>query len=192
MKINIGGQKGKDKFPFGWSVVDCRSGADFKIDLNSESFPINNNAVEAIYTSHTLEHIFPDKIEHVLNECHRVLNVGGLIRIVVPDIDIAIKSYVKKRFDFLKSKKNPNKMDFLPSLPIYYLSSWFFSYKMEKQERVFQGHLNVFNKESIKYHLLKSGFRNIANRKYGDCSPIFRGCDFERYKKCSLYVEAVK
>jgi hypothetical protein len=117
-----------------------------------------------------------------------------MLRIVVPDIDIAIKAYYEKDFDFLKRKDNPSKMKFLQDKPICYLSSWFFTYRDDKKknQRLIGGHVSVFNFDLIKYYLKNADFKNITKRKYDQCDPVFKGCDSSRYKNCSLYVECEK
>ena len=45
-----------------------------------------NDSVDIIYTSHMLEHLSRMQAHYFLNECHRILKRGGLIRIVVPDL----------------------------------------------------------------------------------------------------------
>lgn len=63
--------------------------------LKSESFvfhdlrygiPLPDNSACAIYTSHMLEHL-PDAVaQRILNEAHRVLIDGGILRVVVPEV----------------------------------------------------------------------------------------------------------
>lgn len=55
--------------------------------------PFEDNSVNVYYTSHFLEHIFRYEVVHVLKECYRTLKKGGLIRIVIPDLEIAFKLY---------------------------------------------------------------------------------------------------
>lgn len=191
MKINIGGQKGRDRFPSGWTIVDMRDHADVVMDISKSKLPFDDNSVDAIYTSHTFEHIFPDRLPFVLSECRRVLKKNGVIRIVVPDIDIALKAYASRDMGVLKDSRNPRKLDCLPALPIYFLSSWFFTYRAG-EPRIFDGHLNVFNKQALSHFLSQSGFTRISRKRYNKCSGVFKGCDFERYKDCSLYMEARK
>jgi SAM-dependent methyltransferase len=47
----------------------------------------------AVYASHVLEHFFLTEARRLLAECFRVLDSGGVARIVVPDLDAAIKDY---------------------------------------------------------------------------------------------------
>lgn len=192
MKINIGGEKGKSNGPKGWTIVDERGAADIVVNIMESPLPLENRTVDAIYCSHTLEHIFPDKLPFVLSEWNRVLKKGAIARIVVPDIDKAIHAYVKGNVRYLTDSRNPSKLPCLPKLPIYYLSSWFFTYKMDKNlnTRMDGGHVNVFNEESLKHYLKEAGFKDIRASKYRKGSKVFDGWDFERYKDCSVYMEA--
>lgn len=191
--LNIGGEKGKTKGPYKkWVTVDIRETADVVIDIMESLLPFSDKTVDAIYSSHTLEHIFPDKLDFVLSECYRVLKPNAPIRIVVPDIDKAITAYVNKDNSFLNAKGNPGKMGWLPNFPLCFLSSWFFTYKIDKNkhQRIVGGHVNVFNKELLTYYLDQAKFKNIVQKKYKDCNSVFKNCDFDRYKNCSLYMEA--
>jgi predicted SAM-dependent methyltransferase len=198
MKINVGGQKGIKKFnrtaSDDWTIVDVREGADVHINLLESDLPFDDNSVDAIYTSHTLEHIFPDRLPAIMNEFFRVLKEGHKIRVVVPDLDIAIKAYYNNDRKFLKNLNNPRRMSHLPGISLCYLSSWFFTYRLrEDGSRGLEGgHVMSFNFDVMDHYLLDAGFCKIDKMKYNKCSKIFKGCDFERYKKCSLYVEAVK
>lgn len=194
MKVNIGGQKGRRKGPFkDWTIVDTREGAEIRVDIMEKPLPLSDSSVDAIYTSHTLEHIFPDKLPFVLHECRRVLKSGCPIRIVVPDIEKALKAYAKGDFVYLGDGKNPARMPWLPNKPICQLASWFFTYKLHASgSRLTGGHVMVFNNDLLRYYVKQAGFREISNYSYGKGSKIFRKCDFARYKSCSIYLEAIK
>jgi len=49
--------------------------------------PYPDNSVEAIYSSHTLEHLYLREAERVIGECARVLQPGGLLRLALPDVE---------------------------------------------------------------------------------------------------------
>lgn len=199
MKLNIGGQKGyktltKQGVKSEWTILDTRKGADINHDLHKGPIPLEDNSVEAIYSSHTFEHIFPDRLPFVLQECLRILKPSGKIRIVVPDVDRAVRAYSKGDISYLKDKRNPTKPDFYPNHPLYYLMSWFLTYSLDEdlEKRLVGGHVNVFNEVALKGWLQRAGFSNIKPLFYNKCSDIFKGCDFERYQDCSVYMEASK
>lgn len=195
MKVNVGGQKGRKKGPFkNWTIVDTRKGAEITMDIMRASLPIPDNKVEALYTSHTLEHIFPDRLPFILTEFRRVLKPGHSLRVVVPDIDIAIRAYIRKDKKFLSDKRNPRKLAQLPALPLCFLSSWFFTYDYQAKghARLTGGHVMAFNWEVLYHYLQDAGFKSIEKKSYNKCRPEFVQCDFERYRDCSVYAEAIK
>lgn len=50
-----------------------------------KGLPFADRSVDAIYTSHTLEHLYLDDAQKVLGECQRVLKSGGCLRVALPD-----------------------------------------------------------------------------------------------------------
>jgi len=65
-------------------------------DLN-KTFPWQNDSVDVIYSSHTLEHLTREKGRIFINECFRVLKKNGVIRIIVPDLRYIIQQYLDKQ-----------------------------------------------------------------------------------------------
>ncbi len=56
--------------------------------------PLRNNVASAVYHSHLLEHFTPALARPFLGECLRVLKPGGILRIVVPDLEQSARDYV--------------------------------------------------------------------------------------------------
>jgi SAM-dependent methyltransferase len=52
-------------------------------DIRSMPFP--DGIAEAIYSSHTLEHLYIVDAARVIHECRRLLEPGGVLRIALPD-----------------------------------------------------------------------------------------------------------
>lgn len=114
MKLNLG--CGDHILP-GWTNVDYALGARvmklplfprlnrrwklLRTDWSSEivvhdlrrRFPWADDSVDAIYSSHTLEHLTRAEGRRFLGECYRVLSPGGIIRIVVPDLRRFVADY---------------------------------------------------------------------------------------------------
>jgi predicted SAM-dependent methyltransferase len=63
----------------------------------TKPFPWADGTVACVYSSHTLEHLSREEGLRFLQECHRVLRPGGLIRIVVPDLAFWISEYTGAR-----------------------------------------------------------------------------------------------
>lgn len=57
--------------------------------------PAEDNSVDAVYHSHTLEHIDRDDVPGFMAEILRVLKPGGIQRIVVPDLEPPVRAYLK-------------------------------------------------------------------------------------------------
>ena len=64
-----------------------------KIHDLRRTFPFDDASVNVVYTSHTLEHFSKQDGERFLRECHRVLKPGGIIRVVVPDLEAIVSDY---------------------------------------------------------------------------------------------------
>jgi SAM-dependent methyltransferase len=63
------------------------------IDL-SQSLPLANDSVDALYHAHVLEHLDRDAGGRLLTECFRALRPGGIIRVVVPDLEDLARRYL--------------------------------------------------------------------------------------------------
>lgn len=59
--------------------------------------PWTDASVDAIYSSHTLEHLDREEGRRLIAECHRVLKPAGLLRIVVPDLKGYVAEYTTGR-----------------------------------------------------------------------------------------------
>ena len=55
---------------------------------------LEDGSVEVVYTSHMLEHLDRREAARFLREAMRILRPGGLVRIVVPDIQKLVSDYV--------------------------------------------------------------------------------------------------
>ena len=90
--LNLGcGQR----FHSDWINIDFVSADKTVIthDL-SNGIPFDDNSFDVIYHSHILEHFSKMDAFKFSKECFRVLNVNGIIRIAVPDLEIIVKQYL--------------------------------------------------------------------------------------------------
>jgi predicted SAM-dependent methyltransferase len=63
-------------------------------DLQSR-LPFEEASFAAVYHSHVLEHIPKSQAAAFLRECRRVLAPGGVLRVVVPDLEMIARLYLK-------------------------------------------------------------------------------------------------
>jgi predicted SAM-dependent methyltransferase len=89
LELGAGGKKGVN----GWTTVDL-GGADIAHDLKF-GIPLQNESVEAIYSSHLLEHLNHTQLLQFLAECRRVLVPGGTFRASVPNARLYLDCYFK-------------------------------------------------------------------------------------------------
>jgi len=70
----------------------------------TKRFPYSNSVFDCVYSSHMLEHLYPQQAAFCLSEIHRVLRQGGVVRVAVPDLDRLVASYTPEQADaFLES-----------------------------------------------------------------------------------------
>jgi predicted SAM-dependent methyltransferase len=159
--------------------------------------PFAAGSVRYIFVSHLLEHLFfPRDVKPFLAELRRVLAPGGVVRIVVPDIEQCIAAYVNNDETFFGNRRetwpwwpeNPTRLeDFLAyagagAEPAYLFESHKYGYDFETLSRVLTdaGFSSVERSsymESAHAALRVDHISAVANAKYG-----------ERYY--SLFVEA--
>jgi predicted SAM-dependent methyltransferase/cephalosporin hydroxylase len=93
LNLGCGGHFHRD-----WVNLDIAPAAKEVIqhDLAHEPLPFENGSCSAVYHSHVLEHIPPVQVSGFLSECHRVLDAGGVLRVVVPDLEGIARQYLKQ------------------------------------------------------------------------------------------------
>lgn len=78
-----------------WTNADLvPSAADvLAVDLR-RPLPFAAASLTAVYASHVIEHLAPVEAARLLREAHRVLASGGIVRIVVPDLEGIARAYL--------------------------------------------------------------------------------------------------
>lgn len=59
--------------------------------------PIPDQSCAGIYASHVLEHLALDECRTALAHCHRYLQPGGILRVVMPDLEWVVDQYLKRK-----------------------------------------------------------------------------------------------
>jgi hypothetical protein len=59
-----------------------------------KSLPYPNEYFDACYSSHVIEHMMKNEAFNVIDECYRILKPHGIIRIVVPDLELLVRAYL--------------------------------------------------------------------------------------------------
>lgn len=145
MKLHIGGREAHPD----WKILDVepRPEVDF-VGLASCLSQFEDNSLEAIYSSHVLEHFYYQLNNELLNtlaEWYRVLQPGGKLMVSVPDLQVLCWLYL-----------NPN----LRPLERHQLMSIMFG----GQKNEYDVHKVGFDCDTLTLYLKKVGFK--------DCTPV--------------------
>lgn len=190
-----------------------------KIDPNiicwdlRKGIPFSENTFDAVYNSHFLEHLPKEASLPFLKECFRVCKQGGVIRVVVPDLEALSMRYLEcvKEIDSGKDEWALYS-DILNHLFEQMIRVESAGVKEQKPfnaffERLIRGearetgelHLWMYDRLSLRCLLEDAGFANISVRKYNtslipdwDTYELDQTEDGSEYKGESLYIEAVK
>lgn len=142
------------------------TGRIFGHDLR-RPLPWPDASFTAVYASHLLEHMYLEEADRLLRECFRVLKPGGVVRMVVPDVDPLIRGYLGQPFP--KWLDNYEKYDQPTDRFIRGLL-------MRDPERPrgnvfvrvydalydFHSHKWMYNGTSLAAHLAKAGFTDVG------------------------------
>ncbi len=93
MKLNFGCG---NRFSREWENIDFHSDDSNVRRVNLlAGFPYQDASMSAVYSSHVLEHFDRTMGSFLLKESFRVLRKGGILRIVVPDLQGSCDEYVR-------------------------------------------------------------------------------------------------
>lgn len=80
-----------------WTNIDfVSSSPDVKAYDLQGGIPSPDSYFDVVYHSHLLEHFAKKDAQDFVGECSRVLKSGGVLRIVVPDLESIVKCYLNK------------------------------------------------------------------------------------------------
>lgn len=78
-----------------WVNLDAMPAADGVIAHDvRRPFPYPDGSFDGVYGSHVLEHLEPSAGARLLRDCRRILRPGGIIRVVVPDLEAIVRLYM--------------------------------------------------------------------------------------------------
>jgi ubiquinone/menaquinone biosynthesis C-methylase UbiE len=138
----------------------------------------DDNSVDLIYNCHVLEHFHRKKVANVLQEWHRVLKVGGILRTAVPDFEALCELYLEKKDLSLVIGSLIGRQNFLYNI-----------------------HYNIFDFSALRDQLLQAGFKDVyrydwRETEHADVDDFsqayFPHMEKNNGKLLSLNVEAVK
>ena len=181
--VNIGcGPFGKEN----WVNIDLFSHPNLTIRYDArKKFPLASNSCIGIHVEHFFEHLNPtDEVPAFLNECYRCLSNEGVLRIIVPDLELYIKAYLSEGWDLL------NQIGCGGDKP-----QESFKTKMDALNHVFvQGweHYGGYDAENLGLLLREAGFTRVNRVSWRNGDFPVDCIDREQHRPYSLYFEAQK
>src|ERR1700676_4603594 len=84
------------RFHLAWENVDFQpTGPSVRVCNLRKGIPYPEATFDVVYHSHVLEHFPKSMALGFLRDCHRVLKEGGVIRVVVPDLERIARLYLE-------------------------------------------------------------------------------------------------
>lgn len=167
-----------------WDILDLNkyasdNGFNFKqVDIRNK-LPKDDDSVDLITCSHTIEHITRKEGKQFLSECLRVLKPNGILRITVPDSKIITQDYLSGNISRHGSHNVEVKNAEDDAVSLFHL--------------LIAGHQTIYDYKSLTNLLFKTGFLQVEKMKYQKSkSKIIEIQTTDVFEDVSLYVEAVK
>ncbi len=131
---------------------------------------ILSNKYDAIFSSHSIEHIYTHEVDNVLKEFFRVLNEDGFLVITCPDMKAVAKLVVEDKLSETAYNSSAG--------PIKALDMIYGHGDSLKRGLKFMAHKTGFTRKSLMSVLIKSGFQSCMG--------------FERPKLYDIWIIAKK
>lgn len=149
-------------------VHRLKSGTFIHADL-SRRIPLSDASVDIVYTAHFVEHLYRVEAERLFEEVWRVLRPGGIFRVNVPSLEVALQ-----RFE--EGKTEEGLAEFFP--------------RSSKEERRYDRHRYLYDFPLLERMLRATGFAEIVRRQRAEGAVP----DLELFEQrpTGLYVEATK
>jgi predicted SAM-dependent methyltransferase len=183
LSLNIGsGGTGKA----GWVNIDAFEAPDttFTQDLRS-ALPLAEGQARRIFAEHVIEHLdFRDEVGFTLSELHRVLEPGGVLRVIVPDARRFIEAYLSG--DKARWRELGWALDAMPHdiyTPMHIVNHIFH----QDGEHKFG-----YDFETLAFALRRAGFSEVVQQSFGVSFDPELAIDQEQHRPYSLYVDARK
>jgi len=181
----------------GWINLDI-----FPAQLSTNvlwGLPFTNGQCRQVFLSHLLEHLFyPTDAMALLKEIYRILEPGGVVRIVVPDIEQCLRAYQEGNAGFFEKRvEHWGAGDGNATRLEHFLS---YAGAGPDPAWLFEAHKFGYDFETLERALQRAGFKTIlrssfmgsehASLRVDEHSQVASAKFGENYY--SLFVEAVK
>ena len=162
--------------------------------------PFPDRSASRVFVSHLLEHLFfPRDVKFFLGELNRVMAPGGIVRIVVPDIEQCIAAYASNDRSFFASRRET--WSWWPENATRLQDFLAYAGAGAEPAYLFEAHKYGYDFETLAKVLGEAGFERvraspptwrakIRRLRVDDVSAVAKARYGDRYY--SLFVEAVR
>ena len=152
------------------ALVDMPWAQDIFIHDLRKPLPFDANSMEAIYSSHTLEHLYLEEAKRLLKECYRVLKPGGILRIVLPDLKAMVQEYIDEQshsypVNDIYNDTPADRLNVRLNLRMPNSAPINIFHRIYTAMTDFHTHKWMYDAESLTYYFQKSNFINIQEMK---------------------------
>lgn len=174
-----------DYWPKSLKIHDIRKGLPYK-----------DNSLRYVYSSHCFEHLYRDQAMKLLRECFRVLKPGGILRLVVPDLEIYCREYMAALQNHNHKSQGEFPSDFFvrrilmvrEAAPRGIVDRWF---KPVLGKHTI--HCWIYDGQSLCARFQEAGFTDVKRLSYLESAiPDVKSLDLAEKECESLYVEGTK
>ncbi len=129
--------------------------------------PFPDRVFRAAYGSHVLEHLYRNEALQLLREISRVLLPGGILRVVVPDLEVIVRAYEEAKADDVLAADTFNERLLMRS-----------KYRRRRNAiralvmggNDFHLHKWMYDKRSLTALVEEAGYKDICERTFLDSS----------------------
>ena len=144
------------------------SWSEIRIDINALNRPdiigsmtdmsaVTSDSMNAVFSSHNIEHLYPHEVPLALDEFHRVLDSQGFCVITCPDIQSVCALVAQDKL------LDPAYVS--PAGPIAPIDILFGHRQSLAQGNLFMAHRTGFTEKTLSTTLNNSGFKTVATMK---------------------------
>jgi predicted SAM-dependent methyltransferase len=167
-------------FPeLGWINSDIKEGPNVHIARDIRyGLPLETGCIEYAASIHALPEIHYSDQVPTLRELRRVLEPGGVLRLVLPDLDKGIRAYLDEDHDYF----------LIPDQDVRSIGG-----KLITQMLWYGWSRMLFTYDLVAEMLTEAGFSSVSRCSYRQTNSRFPGItELDSRERESLYAEAVK
>lgn len=137
--------------------IDERVRPDIVCSTTDMTSVVPSGSVDAVWSSHTIEHLYDHEVPRAFAEFRRVLNPAGFLLVRCPDIEAVVESFLEKGLDHVAYQS--------PAGPITPLDMLFGHRPSVQAGNHFMAHHTAFTDERTARLLLDAGFEEVRTRR---------------------------